>query len=301
MILAVLLSTLSPEMLKRFFILCFSAVILLMLYTLLWGAEVKGAKRWIYILGISIQPSEFAKPCFSVINAMFLSLQVSLKCKIILSFALYMGIAFLMILQPDFGMSVVLGAIWCGQIFMSELPMKFIILIGCLLLIGALVSFVTFPHIQNRFYSFLNPEQSENFQINKSLEAFGNGGVTGVGLGNGSVKNIIPDAHTDFIFAVAGEELGGIFCVIILLAFLFIIMKSIKNLAKQNDKFMSIAGYGLILQLTMQVIINVSVTLNLLPTKGMTLPFISYGGSSALANGLVVGALLSLTRTRYNT
>ena len=293
------ISSLSPEILQRFFIILFVVSIFLLILTLFAGVEVKGAKRWFYIFGISIQPSEFAKPCFVIVNAMILALRISLIKKSLYSFALYTMLIVLIISQPDFGMSIVVSLIWACQVFVSDFPMTFLFMVSLVMSLIGICAYLIFPHIQNRIHRFLQPDQNDNFQVNKSLEAFSNGGYMGVGPGDGSVKKVVPDAHTDFIFSVAGEEFGSIFCILILSVFLFIILRSSFRLLSQNNNFIGIAGIGLVMQLGMHVFINVSVALNLMPTKGMTLPFISYGGSSTAATAILTGALLSLTRTRF--
>jgi cell division protein FtsW len=184
------------------------------------------------------------------------------------------------------------------QIFVAGLPLTFVIAVAAFFLAGSFCAYFVFDHVRGRVDRFLDPDISVGFQVSRSIEAFRNGGWTGRGPGEGRVKEVLPDAHADFILAVAGEEFGLIVCMIIVTLFLFIILRGFARIFKDDDFFVLLAATGLLVQLAIQAIINMASTLNLMPPKGMTLPFISYGGSSTLALGLGMGMILALTRIR---
>lgn len=294
-------SFLSPLSIRRISSLGFLFGIALMIGVLMFGAETKGAKRWIFIGGLSLQPSEFMKPFFVVVTAWMLS-EARIKegfkgFKI--SILLYGLLAALLIMQPDFGMFVVVTAVWGGQLFIAGMPMFWVFTIAVLGILSLLMAYLFFPHVSHRIDTFISSDNSGNYQVRKSLEAFDSGGIIGRGPGEGVVKQHLPDSHTDFIFAVIGEELGAIVCILIVGLYAFIIIRGLRNLKNENDLFYIYAVSGLLLQFGIQSIINMGVALNLLPTKGMTLPFISYGGSSMLAIALAMGMMLSLTKRRF--
>jgi len=293
-------SCFNKKWLKRFAILGFVVSVILLVAVKFFGYEVKGAVRWINIAGLSIQPSEFIKPFFAVVTGWILSLKFNnddfpsfTVCVI-----LYAIVALLLIIQPDFGMLVMITAVFGIQLFIAGMPIFWIVLAGFLGMIGVTVAYFWLPHVTQRINSFLDPDSSENYQVSKSLKAFEHGGLYGRGPGEGAVKQVLPDSHTDFIFAVAGEEFGAIICLIIIGVFAFIVLRSLFKLLNEQDKFVQFAASGIIAQLGLQAIINMGVTLHLLPTKGMTLPFISYGGSSTLAIAIATGMLLGFTRYR---
>lgn len=275
--------------------------ILLMVLVLFVGEEIKGAKRWISLGFIAIQPSEFIKPFFAIITASILMNRYSNPKFPAFLFAtlLYLLVVGLIILQPDLGMVITISAVWGGQMFLAGLSMIWIVLLVVGALLGLLAAYTFFPHVAVRMNSFLDPDVSENYQVKKSLEAFNHGGILGTGPGEGIVKQHLPDSHTDFIFAVIGEELGMISCLLVIFLFAFIVIRGFIRVMKVGDLFAVLAVSGLLMQLGFQAIINIGVTLHLLPTKGMTLPLISYGGSSILAVSLTIGAVLALTKKRY--
>ncbi len=292
-------SCINKKWLKRFAILGFIVSIVLLIAVKFFGYEVKGATRWISVAGLSIQPSEFIKPFFAVVTGWILSLKFNddfpsfTVCSI-----LYFIVSVLLIIQPDFGMFVMITAVFGIQLFIAGMPIFWIVLAGFLGMIGVTIAYFWLPHVTQRINSFLDPDSSENYQVSKSLKAFEHGGLYGKGPGEGAVKQVLPDSHTDFIFAVAGEEFGAIICLIVIGIFAFIVLRSLAKLLNEQDKFIQFAASGIIAQLGLQAIINMGVTLHLLPTKGMTLPFISYGGSSTLAIAIATGMLLSFTRYR---
>lgn len=294
-------SFLNPMAIRRVSLIGFCGGIILMLGVLLFGAETNGAKRWIFLGGLSIQPSEFMKPFIIIITAWMLS---EAKAKPLfkgfhVSFLIYALLAGLLILQPDFGMFIVVTAVWGGQLFIAGMPMMIVIAVGVAGVLVLILAYLFFPHVAHRIDNFINPDVGANYQVRRSLEAFNSGGITGRGPGEGVVKQHLPDSHTDFIFAVVGEELGAIACVLVVLMFGFIVIRGFKRMLGESDLFYVYAVAGLLMQFGLQAIINMGVATKMLPTKGMTLPFISYGGSSMLAIAIAMGMMLALTKKRF--
>lgn len=295
----IILSSISKKWVKRLGIAGFLFSIVMLVLVKFYGYEVKGATRWISIAGFSYQPSEFIKPFFAIVTGWILSLRYEDDFPSFrLCSALYLLVASLLIIQPDFGMLVLITAVFGAQLFVAGLPFVWIVLAIVTAAFGALGAYLLLPHVASRINNFLSPGSGENYQISKSILAFENGGLYGKGPGEGSIKQHLPDSHTDFIFAVAGEEFGAIICLVIICVFAFIVLKTLIRLQDENDKFVQLASIGLVTQFGLQATINMGVTLNLLPTKGMTLPFISYGGSSTLAISVTVGMLLALTKRK---
>jgi len=279
--------------------LCVS--ILLLILVLIFGSEAKGAKRWISLAGFTLQPSEFTKTFFIIANAFILQRLHFEKWqfKYGISAALYVVIAALLILQPDFGMTLTFSVLWAAQLFAYGIPLFFVGAIICLGIVGGLGAYLALPHVEDRINRFLDSGE-KNYQAERSIDAFVNGSFFGTGPGNGVVKKFIPDAHTDFIFAVVGEEYGIISCAILVVIFAYLITRIVKRALDEENLFVYLALCGLLMQFTMQVIVNVGVSLRLLPTKGMTLPFISYGGSSMIAMGICFGLILAFTKRKYH-
>ena len=296
--LMIFLSMQNLKNIRRGAILGYIGTISLMIVTLFWGLETKGASRWISILGFSLQPSEFIKPFFVIVAAWLFDGQKKYQDfpGDILSGVLFFITIFLLLLQPDLGMSIVVTLIWSLQFFLSGLALWVvgILALGAISLVG--ISYFALPHVQIRIQKFINSENQLSYQIKKSLEAFKNGGVFGMGPGEGTAKTNIPDAHTDFIFAVAGEEYGLFLCLIIVGIFAAIVIRTMYLAKKENNLFIILAATGLAASFGLQAIINMSSTLHIIPTKGMTLPFISYGGSSIVAIAIGMGMLLAITR-----
>jgi cell division protein FtsW len=295
------MSLMSPIAIRRFATIGMMIGLALLALTLVAGSEIKGARRWISAGGLSLQPSEFVKPCFAVFTAWMFSEQrkeLGFPGNLI-AIALYVVVLGLLLSQPDLGMAVVVSAMWFAQFFLAGLPMFLVVafvLAGGFGLVGA---YFTFPHVASRIDRFLDPASGDSFQVERSMEAFMNGGLWGRGPGEGTIKSVIPDAHADFIFAVAGEEFGLIACLIIVSLFAFVVLRGFGRLLHETNLFVLLAGTGLLVQFGLQAIINMASSLHLMPTKGMTLPFISYGGSSLLALAMGMGMLLALTRRRY--
>ncbi|MEQ8965551.1 MAG: putative peptidoglycan glycosyltransferase FtsW [Azospirillaceae bacterium] len=299
---AVLIATslLSPIGAKRASIALLGLGLLGLAATLVVGTEVKGAARWLRIAGLSVQPSEFVKPAFAVVAAWLFARAAAIGELRAWGAAigLWAAIVGLLLLQPDLGMAIVVTAVWGVQFFLAGLPMILVVVLaaaGVGILIG---SYHTLPHVASRIDRFLDPSSGDSYQIDRSLEAFRNGGLFGTGPGEGSVKFSLPDAHSDFVFAVAGEEFGAVLCIALVALFAFVVLRGFARLAHDDSLFVLIAAAGLLVQFGLQALINMGSTLHLIPTKGMTLPFVSYGGSSLIALAFGMGLVLSLTRRR---
>jgi cell division protein FtsW len=294
-------SLMSPRQVRRMGVIGFGISTLLLIAVLFLGPEVKGATRWISIAGMSIQPSEFTKPTFAIVSAwMFAESRINpgFPGKSIAT-ALFVLTVFLLLRQPDVGQTLIVSAIWGAQFFVAGLPVILVLGLAALAVCGAVGAYFTFGHVQTRVDRFLDPSSGDAYQVMTALNAFKNGGVFGRGPGEGRVKLVLPDAHTDFILAVAGEEFGIALCLVVVALFAFIVLRGFSRLMKEENMFVVLASTGLLVQFGLQAVINMASTLRLMPTKGMTLPFISYGGSSMLALALGMGMVLALTRTRY--
>jgi cell division protein FtsW len=293
-------SLLTPRWVKRIAVIGFAAAILLCLLTLFVGAEIKGATRWISLAGFSLQPSEILKPTFVVVCAWMFAhgaKDPTFPGAWITAGLGLLSISLLM-LQPDVGQTFVLTAVWSVQFFLAGLPMLWVALIATGAAAALTGAYFALPHVAQRIDSFLDPSAGDRYQIQRSMEAFMNGGLFGRGPGEGTVKGLLPDAHSDFIFAVAGEELGLLACLLIVALFAFVVLRGFSRAFHDNSLFVLLATAGLLTQVGLQSLINMASSLHLIPTKGMTLPFISYGGSSLLALALTLGMVLALTRRR---
>ena len=293
-------STLTPKQIRRASLVIFLVGIVLMAVILFLGPEVKGAKRWLQIGALSIQPSEFVKPAFIVLTAWLFN--ESQKRKDVpgleLAILLYAVFALLLVLQPDFGQTLLITLVWGALFFMAGINMVWIVILGALCVAGLVAAYFLLPHVASRVDRFLYPETGDTYQSDRSLDSFLHGGWFGRGPGEGTVKEVLPDSHTDFIFAVAAEEYGLIACLILLTLFAFIVLRGLSKASQEPDGFIRHAVAGLVMLFGLQTLINMAVNVGLLPAKGMTLPFISYGGSSLLAMALTMGFALGLTRKR---
>ncbi len=293
-------SLLDPPTVRRLALVGLLVCIVLLVLTLVFGIQIKGARRWLSVGGFALQPSEFAKPCFAVVSAWMFAhwrLTPGFPGQYI-AIGLFGVVAGLIVIQPDLGQTVIITASWFGQFFLAGLPP---IMIGVLLLLGAggLVSaYFLFDHVSDRIDRFLQPGLSDTYQIDRSLEAFASGGLMGTGPGEGEVKAFLPDAHSDFVFAVAGEEFGALVCLVVIILFVFLILRGFFRLMPETDLFVMLAAAGLLFQFGLQALVHMASSLHLIPAKGMTLPFVSYGGSSLLALSLAMGMVLALTRRR---
>jgi len=294
-------SLLSPLQIRRLSVLGFAATVVMLLLVPLVGNEIKGATRWISLGGFSIQPSEFTKPFFAVVTAwMFAEWRRDEAFPgHLVAIGLYLMTAALLLSQPDLGMTVVVSAIWFGQFFLAGLPMILVVGFIATGVSGLVGAYFLFPHVSSRIDRFLDPAAGDSYQVDRSLEAFMNGGLIGTGPGEGTVKLYLPDAHADFIFSVAGEEFGGIACLVIIALYAFVVLRGYARLLGEQSLFVLLAGTGLLTQFALQALIHMASAVHMMPAKGMTLPFISYGGSSLLALGLGMGMALALTRKRF--
>ncbi|MGQ0674987.1 MAG: FtsW/RodA/SpoVE family cell cycle protein [Rhodospirillales bacterium] len=295
-----LVSLCTPRQVIRLAVLGLAASLALTAFTFL-GPEIKGARRWVSLPGFQLQPSEFVKPFFAVVAAWLFAAQKMYRGVpgYLISVALYAGIATMLLKQPDLGMAAVVTMVWFAQFFMAGLPLWLVGIMGCLGFAGLFGAYLLLPHVASRVNRFLDPSAGDSYQVDRAMEAFVNGGLLGRGPGEGVVKRTIPDAHADFIFAVAAEEFGLIACLIVIGLFAFVVMRGFGRVLQETNLFVLLATTGLLVQFGLQAIVNMASTLHLMPTKGMTLPFISYGGSSLLAMAAGMGMVLALTRKRY--
>ncbi len=296
----VAVSLLDLRNLRRLAAIGFAAALVLTALTPVVGSEIKGAARWIGVAGFSLQPSEFLKPTFAVVAAWLFAAQHGrnpLPGNMI-SIGLYGAVVVLLLMQPDLGMAAVMSATWFAQFFLAGLPMFWVLTLASLGVAGVLGAYLAFAHVRERIDGFLDPSTADSYQVDRSLEAFMNGGLAGTGPGQGTVKAVLPDAHSDFIFAVAGEEFGLLLCLLLVALFAFVVLRGFARLAQESNLFALLSTSGLLIAFGLQAVINMASTLHLVPTKGMTLPLISYGGSSLLALSLAMGMVLALTRRR---
>ncbi|MBT3307302.1 MAG: cell division protein FtsW, partial [Alphaproteobacteria bacterium] len=287
-----------PDNIRRLAVVTMGGAVVLMIATLFIGPEIKGATRWIPFGSFSLQPSEFVKPAFAVVAAwMFAEQRLDGNFPgYAIATGLFLFVIGLLVLQPDVGMSLVIAAVWSVQFFVVGLPLLLVMGLGFAFLAASVAAYFTFGHVQARVDRFLDPAGGESYQVSRALEAFFNGGWAGRGPGEGRVKEVLPDAHADFIFAVAGEEFGLVLCLILVALFAFVVLRGFSRVLKSGDLFVLLAVTGLLVQFGVQAIVNMASNTNLIPPKGMTLPFVSYGGSSTLALALGMGMVLALTR-----
>ncbi|HSO47458.1 MAG TPA: putative peptidoglycan glycosyltransferase FtsW [Rhizobiaceae bacterium] len=295
-------SFLSPRQVRRASFVLLGISIMLMIATLFIGAEVKGSRRWITLAGISIQPSELLKPAFVVITA-WLFAENARRPEIpgnLFSIILFGIVAALLLAQPDFGQTMLVAIVWGALFFMAGMPWLWIVGLGATAIGGLAAAYSFFPHVAGRIDRFITGE-GDNFQVETAREAIINGGWLGQGPGEGTVKRIIPDSHADFPFAVAAEEFGIIACILLVALFAFIVLRGLNHALREKDPYVRLAVCGLITLFASQSMINMMVNLQLMPAKGMTLPFISYGGSSLLSMAVGMGFVIALTRRRPET
>lgn len=293
-------SFLSPRQVRRSALIVFAISIVLVVATLLFGPEVKGAKRWITILGINIQASESLKPAFVVLVA-WLFAESAKRPEMpatSMALALLLMTVTLLVLEPDFGQTMLLLMVWGALFFIAGMRMIWVFGLMGAGAVGLFGAYMMVPHVAGRIKRFMDPASGDTFQVDTAMEAFTHGGWFGQGPGEGTVKRILPDSHTDFVFAVAAEEFGIILCLALLALFAFIVIRSLSRAYASEDLFARFAAAGLAIMFGIQASINMAVNLHLMPAKGMTLPFISYGGSSMISLAYGVGMLLALTRQR---
>ena len=299
LIIIVFLSQQNDKNIRRFALFGFIALIILLISLFFFDYEIKGAKRWLRIFNFSFQPSEVIKPFFIILSSWGIAQSIKEKKYFLPStFIAFVILIALVLLQPDLGMTILISSTFFCQLFIAGLPIILVIYGLILIMIVSVTSYFFLDHVRIRIDSFLG--NADTYQIDLSLMAFKSGGIFGKGPGQGDLKEKIPDANTDFIFAVAGEELGLVFCIIILIIILLIVVKTLLKVLKNNNPYKIIAVSGLICSFGLQSLINILSSLGMIPTKGMTLPFVSYGGSSMLATGILFGFLLSLTNINNN-
>ncbi|MDX3808042.1 FtsW/RodA/SpoVE family cell cycle protein [Bosea thiooxidans] len=294
-------SFMTPRQVRRAALILYVISLAMVVATLFFGVEVKGARRWLTlsILG-SVQPSEFLKPAFVVLAAWAFAegtRRPDLPGTILALLILPVSIVPL-VLQPDFGQTMLISLVWAGLFFVAGLHWFWVIGLGGIGATGIFIAYELVPHVRARIERFMDKGSGDTFQVDTALESFAQGGWLGKGPGEGTVKRILPDAHTDFIFAVTAEEFGVIVCMILVLLFAIIVIRSLFVAQKSEDPFTRLAVTGLALLFGIQAAINMMVNLHMMPAKGMTLPFISYGGSSLLSLAVGTGFLLALTRRR---
>lgn len=295
------LSMMSIPTLIRMACVLFVVTLIMMVLVLLVGSEVKGAARWLNLGVLTIQPSELMKPALIVVTAWLIDLpqrqpQFYGKRWALILMAMVGG---LLVLQPDLGMTIVLSTVWFGQMILGGLALYWavaFVLTGC---VSFTAAYLLLPHVQSRIDRFLDPSSGDSYQVARALEALISGGLVGVGPGEGVIKNSIPDAHTDFIFAVAGEEFGLLMAMLIIAAYAVVVIRGILKLRDENNMFVLLAAGGLYSLIGLQALVNIGSAVQLIPTKGMTLPLMSYGGSSMMGVCIVFGMLLALTRRRH--
>ncbi|MBM3503392.1 MAG: putative lipid II flippase FtsW [Alphaproteobacteria bacterium] len=293
-------SLLPPILIRRLAVIGLLVTMLMLVATLFFGHDVKGARRWLSLGGLLLQPSEFAKPLLAVVCAWLLAQRA--QHENFPSFTIVAMVAAvvigLVVIQPDVGMAMVIAAVTFTQMFLAGLPL---ILVAGLALAGASAAvgaYALFPHVASRIDRFLDPSRGDTFQVDTSINAFSHGGLFGTGPGEGVLKTVLPDAHADFIFAVAGEEFGLLPSLGLIVLFAVLLLRGFARLFRESEMFNLLAAAGILSQLGLQAVINMGVNMSLLPAKGMTLPFISYGGSSMLALAFGMGIVLALTRQR---
>lgn len=291
-------SFLPPRAIRRTALLVFLVSLALTAATLHFGAEVKGARRWIVLAGVNIQPSEFVKPAFVILVA-WLFAEASRKTDVpanSLAIGLLVSVVAVLVMQPDFGQTLLVTLVFCALFFMTGMRFVWVLVLAGVGAAGGVVAYSTIPHVARRIKRFLDPASGDTFQVDAAVESFMRGGWFGRGPGEGTVKRILPDSHADFVFAVAAEEFGIVVCLAVVALFAFIVLRSLRRAQRSEDPFARFAVTGLALLFGTQAAINMAVNLALIPAKGMTLPFISYGGSSMISLAYGIGMLLALSR-----
>jgi cell division protein FtsW len=296
-------SFLSPRQIRRTALIVFALSIALIVATLLFGPEVKGSKRWITLVGVNIQASESAKPAFVVVAAWLFAESTKRPEMPATSMALSMLLLLvaLLVMEPDFGQTMLILMVWGALFFIAGMRMIWVMGLAGAAGAGLFGAYLFVPHVAGRIKRFMNPASGDTFQVDTAMEAFFNGGWFGLGPGEGIAKRSLPDSHTDFVFAVAAEEFGIILCLMLLALYAFIVIRALSRAYASEDIFARFAASGLAILFGVQGAINMAVNLQLIPAKGMTLPFISYGGSSIISLAYGVGMMLALTRLRPRT
>lgn len=293
-------SFLSPKHIRRSALIVLAFALVLIVATLLFGPEVKGSRRWITLLGVNIQASEAAKPAFVVVIAWLFSESARRPEMPATSMALVLLLTLvaLLVAEPDFGQTMLVLATWGTLFFLAGMRMIWVFGLAGASAAGLFTAYLFVPHVAGRIKRFMDPASGDTYQLDMALESFMHGGWFGQGPGEGTVKRLLPDSHTDFVLSVAAEEFGIVLCLALLALYAFIVLRSLSRAYATEDLFSRFAIAGLAVMFGTQAAINMAVNLHLIPAKGMTLPFISYGGSSMVSLAYGVGMLLALTRQR---
>ncbi len=297
------MSFLSPRLVRRVGLAAFFGAIVLMVAALLIGPEIKGAHRWINVGPLNLQPSELVKPSFVIVVAWFLA-EHTRKPELpghLVAFGLFGLVIGLLVLQPDFGQTALVVLTFGAMLLIYGISWITVTVLGGLTAAGMVAAYALVPHVKSRVDRFLSPDKGDSFQVDTAIRAFKNGGLMGTGPGGGEAKLVLPDAHTDFTFAVVGEEFGLIACLLLMSLFAFVVLRVLMRAKSEPDPFPALALSGLGLVFGFQAVINMGVNVALLPAKGMTLPFISYGGSSLIGMAFAMGLVLALARKRPGT
>ena len=293
-------SFLNPRQIRRLSLVVFIVCLAMTAATLVYGAEVKGARRWIVLAGVNIQPSEFVKPAF-VILISWLFAESTRKSDVpanTLALGLLISVVGVLVLQPDFGQTMLIALVWGALFFMAGMRMIWMIGLAGTAAVGLAGAYLMVPHVRARISRFMDPSSGDTYQVSNAIESFVRGSWFGRGPGEGTVKRILPDSHADFVFAVAAEEFGIVLCLALVALFAFVVIRALQHAFRDEDPFTRFASAGLAILFGTQSAINMAVNLHLIPAKGMTLPFISYGGSSMISLAYGMGMLLALTRER---
>jgi len=303
MALMLMISLADPVTVRRLSLVLFVAALAGLVAVALTGAEINGARRWLNIAGHSLQPSELAKPSFVVLTAWLLAEARRRPDMpgLPLAAGLLAILAGLLVMQPDIGQTLLIALVWGALYILSGQPLLGALGLAVIGVAGLVASYLSFPHVQARFDRFLAPSAGDNSQLDRAMQSFSEGGFLGRGPGEGQIKSVLPDAHTDFIFAVVAEEYGVIACLALLALFAFIVLRAFRRSFSEPDTATRLSIQGLAMLFGLQALINMAVNVGLAPAKGMTLPFISAGGSSMLAVSVTLGMLASLTRRRRDS
>ena len=297
-LLMIAISFLTPRQVRRVALVMLFVFLAMMVAVLFIGEEIKGSRRWLFIAGMSVQPSELIKPAFIVITAWLFaegSRRPEIPGRMLAVFLLLITTA-LLVAEPDLGQTVLFVAVWGALFFLAGVNTLIVAGLAGIGAAGLVLAYYVFPHVAGRINRFLDPESGDTFQIMTAMQSFERGGWSGTGPGEGIMKRVLPDSHTDFVFAVVGEEFGIILCLLVVALFCALVMRGLMQAFRRNSTFERMAIAGLTTQIGIQAFINMGVNLHLLPAKGMTLPFISYGGSALLSVAMTMGFMLALSR-----
>src|SRR5215468_1220961 len=297
------MSFLPPRQTRRLALVVFIVSYALVVATLFAVAEVKGARRWLVLTGVNIQPSEFLKPSFVILTSWLFAESVRKPEMPATTFSLLLllSVVGILVLQPDFGQTLLMSLVWGALFFTAGMRFIWVAGLGGSAVLGLLAAYTMVPHVARRIKRFLDPASGDTFQVDTAVESFFRGGWFGQGPGEGTVKRVLPDSHADFVFAVAAEEFGIVLCLVLVLLFAFIVLRALGKATRNDDPFSRFSVAGLAILFGAQSAINMAVNLALIPAKGMTLPFISYGGSSMISLAYGMGMLLAFTRERPRT